>query len=226
MIDFSLILPSRERTHLLKGLLASISKATADTSRIECLVAVDADDSESVNASEGLKNQYPWLTVVVGERQDNFSDGYYNRLANLSTGRYVQALNDDVEFVTPHWDRIAITVLKDYQERHPDGILYGFPADSGYGYACFPLLSRQAVDAMTWFFHPEFSCWGADIHLHEIYSLAERVLHLPYKLNHAQQNDAVHQRLGAISHYNFGSAAGESLRLKSHLSTSTSFTPK
>jgi hypothetical protein len=72
---------------------------------------------------------------------------------------------------------------------------------------------------MTWFFHPEFHAWGADIHLHDVYARVNRVVCLPYHFKHERQNDAVHARMGQISTYNYGSAVGEAMRLADIIAT-------
>lgn len=219
-MNFSIILPSRERINLLENLLKSIAKNTKNINETETWIALDWDDSNSIKNIKRLSKTYPFSQFIVTERQNNLSEGYYNKLTKVSTGRFIQVLNDDCEFATLYWDEIAIEVLNKYQKTISDGIVYGKVQDEGYYYSCFPLLSRQAVDAMGWFFHPEMTAWGADIHLYEVYSKANRVIDMPYNINHIshhsgkRKRDHINQRLSKISSYNYASADGESQRLK------------
>jgi hypothetical protein len=222
-MNFSLILPSRERINLLENLLESLLKNTSDIDNIEVWIAFDWDDSQSVKNIKKLSNKFTFTQFLVTDRQNNLSDGYYNRLAKISNGKFVQVLNDDCQIVTNSWDEKAIKVLSEYQKFISDGILYGKAQDEGIGYSCFPLLSRQAIEAMGWFFHPEMTAWGADIHLHEVYSKVNRVIDLPYKVDHISHHtgkrdrDNVNYRLSSISSYNYASADGESQRLRNIL---------
>jgi hypothetical protein len=213
-IDFSLILPSRERIPVLTGLLDSIKDTTLKQDRIECLVCIDWDDRESQAAKRDLEAKYPWLSMITTARQNNMTAGYYTPMALFSNGRYVQVLNDDARFTTPGWDQSALRVLESYKELHPDGILYGRTWDDlGAGYSCFPLLSREAIEAAGWCFHPEFPTWGADIHLHQIYHQLQRIVDMPYSLRHDQQRDHINHRMRDNASYNWGSAPGEAHRL-------------
>ena len=109
-----------------------------------------------------LRQRFPWLDFLATDRQNNLTTGYYDRLAKLSTGRYIQVLNDDCIFVTEHWDVLALNEISKIP--WPDRIFYGRVADDlGCAYACFPLLSRELFNALGWVFHPEFPGWGADI---------------------------------------------------------------
>lgn len=226
-MNFSIVLPSRERLTLLEKFLDSIEQTTSDVSQIEVWIALDWDDAESVNSIRRLNKSYSFSQFLVTDRQNNLSEGYYNKLAKISKGRFIQVLNDDCIFSTKNWDEIAIKTLERYQRHFPDGILYGkVQDDGGHHYSCFPLLSRQAIGAMGWFFHPEMTAWGADIHLYEVYSKVNRIIDLPYMVNHfshhngKRQRDRVNHRLSSISKYNFASADGEANRLRNILKSS------
>ena len=189
--------------------------------RLEVWIAIDWDDTATVQSMRCLRRRYPFsVEFLVTDRQDNLSVGYYNRLAKLCSGEFVQVLNDDCLFVTPQWDRLALGVLREYQRQQPDGVVYGRVLDNaGHPFSCFPVLSREALDLVGWVFHPEFTGWGADIHLYDVYTRVARVVDVPYRLEHRshhtgqRQRDSVNCRLSNISRYNYGSALGESMRI-------------
>lgn len=220
-MDWSLILPTRERLDLLEGLLSSLRATTVRPDLLEVWIAVDDDDEPTVMKIPGFMRDYPFTRFLCVPRQGNMSVGYYNRMARLTQGRYIMALNDDVRFVTSGWDRVGIAALEKFQAEHPDGVCYG-KADDGLkmAYGCFPVLSRQAYFAMGWVFHPEFTSWGADINLHAIMSRVARVVDLPFHLLHLSHHtglrtrDAINERVGQIANYNYACAEGESMRLR------------
>jgi glycosyltransferase involved in cell wall biosynthesis len=220
MKNFSLILPSRERIPLLEKLLASIERTVVRPDAIEVLVAIDDDDPQSLDSVDRLQAQYAWLRFVIMPRQSNVSNGYHNNLAmNISVGRYVMALNDDCYFTTKNWDVFTLMALEDYQRKNPDGIVYGRTKDDlGCGYACFPLLSREALNAMGFFFHCETTTSGADILIHNIYSKVNRVLDLDLcTLIHETPNDELHREYTNRASYNWNCADGEAWRLQNHI---------
>lgn len=227
MIDFSIIFPSRQRTQKLGNLLSSISRTTSDISRVEVLVAVDFDDVETitfVHDHQVNSKVWPWPFVkfFVRERATNFSDQYYTWLYKQSTGRYVQALNDDTLFATKDWDSKVVAELD--RCKHRDGAVYGQCEDCyGAEFCCFPILSREAVDAQGWFFHPGFTAWGADIHLWRIWEALDRVVdlrhlhrveHLSHHCGHDVEPDEVHKRMQALSTFAHETAPMEAKRIE------------
>lgn len=205
-MTFSLILPSRDRVNLLVGLLRSLRDTTADIEAVELLVAVDDDDKATTSAVPGITNAYPFTKFVQCRRATNFSEGYYNHLAKLATGRFLMTLNDDVEFITRDWDRAANAKLSHYKATRPDGILLGAASDStGCSYPCFPMLSREAFEALGWLQHPQFLCWGADTYISRVFHQIDRICPLPFHLkHHCPQNgtrgkDSNHARMRKLS---------------------------
>lgn len=177
---FSILFPTRERLPLLESLLASI--ATNTSGAVEVLAAVDDDDRITLPALARLRKQYLFARFVVGQRQTNFSEGYYNRMAREASGDYLIACNDDCEFMTPGWDKIARDLLEEYLSDKPDRICYGWVEDDlpnrPAGYSCFPLLTKEAVKALGWYFPPTITTWRADFYLWEIFKMAQRICDL------------------------------------------------
>lgn len=224
-VDFSIVFPSRERLPMLTRLLDSLRDTTVRQDRLEVWIAFDWCDTPSVKSISALSREYPFARFYVTDRQENFSVGYYNRLCvQVSSGRYVQALNDDVVFKTPGWDRLALAVLDEYKSRQPDNVVYGLSDDlCGYDYACFPVLSREALNLLGWMFHPEFTTWGADIHLYNVMREVDRIVKLPYVVEHIshhankRERDTLNYRIQNLARYNYASAPGEANRLRNLL---------
>ena len=221
--SWSIILPSRERPDVLNTLLDSIRSTAADPDSLEVLVAIDFDDHSISGKVEEFCSRFPFLRFVTGARQDNFSAGYYNVLARMSRGRFVQAMNDDVRFLTAHWDTLGAKAMEEYADRFPmDRIAYGKCEDGlGTGYACFPTLTREAINALGWFFHPEFRTWSADIHLHAVFAGIDRCTTLPFAVAHERRYDGVHGRMAGLQTSNMGSVPGCVWNLKRFIESGT-----
>jgi hypothetical protein len=212
-MDFSIILPSRGRPALLKQLLESIKETTTRPDRIEVLVAMDDDDFVPFT----LNSDYPFTHFIVGKQQTNFSAGYYNRLAGMSRGRFIHALNDDTVFRTPGWDCIALEALKDAD------LCYGRVDDVrslGGQYCFFPILSRRTVDLLGYFFHPGFPTWGADVHLWRVFHALGLVVNVPIVVEHVshhtgtREQDEVNLRVESLAEYDWGLVETETARFR------------
>lgn len=199
-MTFSIILPTRERIDLLRGLLCSIQRTTLHKDEIEVLIIYDEDDAATDAISGDLPGQFPEFSVRMfkTKRSVNFSRDYYNRLAKEAQGRYLIALNDDAEFVTHDWDQLAIEAIGRFRNHHPDEIFYGWINDNIreriQGACCFPMLSRPAVDVLGYFFNESFNTWGADIWLYTLFEKARRIVRLPMQINHISYHSGLRSR--------------------------------
>src|SRR5205085_2583734 len=89
--NFSLIVPTRQRTDQLARLLESLAATTADPAALEVVLVVDADDRDSI---EFTFERFPIKKVVV---EPGLTMGTLNSKGyEASAGRYLMLLNDDV----------------------------------------------------------------------------------------------------------------------------------
>jgi hypothetical protein len=184
-VNFSIVLASRERSQLLVGLMRSINETTHDLSKIEVLVGIDDDDAESHDAANHITGWYPWVHFFSRPRSNMLNRDYLNWTYDITgrKGRYVIACNDDCAFRTKDWDKIVLEQLDNYVVDKPDGIVYGYISDAllnrqGMNYCCFPLVSKQGVEALGWCMPPDFPAWTADIALWQLYSSVGRICDL------------------------------------------------
>jgi len=191
MVNFSILIPTRNRVSLLKKAFSSIFSLAKDLNNIEVCVACDEDD-KSIGISSELSNFNHFnIHYYFRSRSTNLVKDYYNWLAmNFATGKYLIMCNDDVEFTVQDWDKLTYEKLEDYLKDKPDRIVYGATEDLEYvpfrkeenWFSCFPLLSRESVDAMGHFFDWEYSADNADITLIESFKRINRVLDLRKEL--------------------------------------------
>ena len=186
-MTFSILIPTRFRVNFLQNLLKSIYDSSIHKEEVEIHVTYDSDDA----FTKVIVNDYHEAPVKTyfheRERVKNINHDYYNWMAkNFAIGKYVIMVNDDTLFELHGWDDRAINSLKIWEERFPDGILYGLTEDFEVEasrneinwMSCFPLVSRKVVDILGYIFDPEFIRDGADWALSSTYRSIDRVVNL------------------------------------------------
>jgi hypothetical protein len=134
-LAFSLLLPTRGRVPLVQRLFDSLVATTTDLQRLEVVLYIDEDDSESLDISR------PEFSIVKIVGQLGRTMGAMNRACyDASQGRYVMLINDDAVFRTMSWDARVLEAAA----RFPDGIslIYGNDLDQGKAVPTFPIVSR------------------------------------------------------------------------------------
>ncbi len=203
-MNFSIILASRERVHLLDSLLNSIVTTTGDKNNCEVICVIDNDDRVTRRFLERFQNICPFARFITKDRAHNLNEEYLNwAWRNFATGENIIVVNDDVIFKTPNWDHLAMAHLSRYLSDKPDGIAYGWIQDGLTGragnlnYCCFPLITKRAADVVGFVMPPDFPGWGADIGVYRIYSAINRVceiqgMHLEHISHHTGQRNRDH----------------------------------
>lgn len=216
-MNFSLILPSRNRMDLLSGCLHSFFGKAKHADQIEAWIAFDIDDPSSHQVDEfATKYGYNIRYIKVPRANQRHKD-YHGRLAKLVEGKYVLGLGDDTEVVQHHWDELVANETEKYLANKPDRIAYIYLGDSthvgsnrhaGEG-SCFPMLTVEAIRASECFIPYEIEMWGGDIILFRIYNAVGRILNISDKiqiLHHSPHNrtrpaDELHHTNNVISHH-------------------------
>lgn len=175
--DFSILITTRTRVSMLEKLLKSIYDSTYNKDKVEILVIYDKDDILTdgyvKNVFHTQYGEIPPIETIFHsrERSPNLIKDYHNFYAvNHTQGKYIIFVNDDTLFEMTGWDDRALNTLNEFEKVYPDGILYGTPEDfetmhgrrNDQWVACFPLISKKAIDAMGYAFDPGFVRDGAD----------------------------------------------------------------
>lgn len=182
-MNFSIILPSRERPGLLAQLLDSLKTNTEDIKNIEVIIALDEDDKTDYSFLEN----YKFVTAFRVRRSLNFSKDYYNFLAQKSSGRWIICMNDDGRFETDGWDDLVLGILDNCSN-----VIYGHTQDGMDGfrvkhyepYCSFPLVGRGGYEALGYIFPPRIPIWGANIWTKYLYEQVGSVVKLPIMIKH------------------------------------------
>ena len=186
-MNYSILIPTRFRITFIENLLKSIYDSTLKKEEVEIIIAYDHDDDTTHNIIPNYTTAPIQTCFYRRNRADNINNDYYNWMAlNFAKGKYVIAVNDDTLFEMYGWDDRAFDKLSNFEKVHPDGIIYGITEDleresarqEHNWMACFPLVSKKAIEVLGYMFDPEFFRDGADWALGATYRAIERVVNL------------------------------------------------
>lgn len=162
MANISLLLPTRGRKALLARLFDSLYQTTSDLSRLEVVLCIDDDDTETLDM--GFDPVFH-VRKVVGPRA---TMGAYNTKSfENASGSIVILFNDDIVVRTPGWDQAII----DFDARHEDKIYLAYVNDlfKKKKVGSFPVLSRKACDVLADPFPAPYKGEHIDYHLFDIF---------------------------------------------------------
>jgi hypothetical protein len=151
---------------MLIDLIDSIVSKAKDIQNVEFLIKIDDDDVDSgyvhlLEKSFGKSINYK---IFVETRTDNLSQDYYNYLAKKAEGDLIWALNDDCKLHgSEGWDKIIVDSI--YKRNLNHRIAYINTGVSGHTdiFAPFPILSREAINALGYFHHHLIKTWDGDV---------------------------------------------------------------
>ena len=190
-MKFSLLVPSRERTLEFTRFITSVEKMTRNKEDLEILIAVDNDDFYTQEYVQNIINKYLGvldIQMFIRERTEMLNNDYYNWLASKAKGDYMWVLADDLEIVVPNWDIEVAQEITNFIVKYPDKIFCISikdntppPSHRIPKFPCFPMLSREAIEATGWILFPKTPTWGADYITFCIFDPLDRILKLHNK---------------------------------------------
>ncbi|GEM_PF-1543101 len=176
MINFSFICPTRNRVQRIQRLFQSIIDTTARLDQIEMVLAVDDDDIESQNITCD-KFKITKTILPKGSTMGALNQACFD----VSCGRFVSGMNDDVVIRTKNWDQIALNAFAMY----PDDIVLLHINDMLFQerLCTFPILSRRACLEIG-LCPTDYKRYRIDDHIYDIYNMLaylgyKRILYLP-----------------------------------------------
>lgn len=218
-IDFSLIIPTRNRVSMLKGCLLSFFNKCKRRANNEAIILADHDDTTIRDFSDFILENKMNAKIMLVWRSEMMIRDYNNFGTQCSLGKYIWILNDDFEIVTDDWDTIIKTDIENFCDKNGDRCAYVMVDDSTHGPSgwnclyyqgcCCPIITRETATAMNGIMPWTINSWGGDIQLfHIMQSLHKpRILDLSNKirvLHHSRHNktagiDEINKRVERIS---------------------------
>lgn len=108
----TVLLPTRNRTHLVIPSVESVLSLAKDPTEIEIAVAYDDDDEHSHQLFQSsqwqdLLQKYQAPSCVFQTPRWGYGalHLYYNLMCAQSSGQWLLVWNDDATMLTPHWDQ-------------------------------------------------------------------------------------------------------------------------
>jgi len=171
-------------------MLESFERTTKYKDQIEFFIAIDEGTKEEFN--KWYRDIYSFkVEIVERPKTDDFSNDYYNYLANRCSGKHIIAFNDDAWMRTHHWDHKILHEVKKYgwtiyMLDIPDTARIHY----NNNFPCFPCVSRRAMNTLGFLLHREVPIYPADQFTWAIYNAACRVI--PIR-NVLIQHDHIHE---------------------------------
>lgn len=144
-ILISVMLPTRQRTHLVERSVSSLLETAQDPNCIEICVAYDCDDNES----KQYFNSVQWRNTIGSAQSQVFETpnwgyvnlhNYYNLLAEKSQGQWLFLWNDDAVMKSQAWDQ-QVRANRDFF-----GMLHMGTQNFSSSLTLFPLIPRTWLD--------------------------------------------------------------------------------
>lgn len=146
------MVPSRGRVAHLAKSIDSLRKLATDPKDFEVLVWVDDDDQPTIDFVSNPGFVYPsgpTTKCLVGPRGRGYADlhTYYNRLCEISSGRFLFLWNDDALMLSTGWDR----EIAKHDGGQPCYLHSGLRDTRGRDTYLFPIVHRSWYDKMGHF---------------------------------------------------------------------------
>lgn len=189
-IDFSIILPTRDRPKLLVNLFKSLEDTTKNLDKIEVILYLDPEDKESFKVSSTKFK----IKKIVG--QNDTMGNITRRCFEETCGKYIVLLNDDIIIRTLDWDMAVLDAFSKF----PDEIAMVYPNDLYYRkrMCCFPILTRKVAILLDNIVPKEYGRHSIDSHIFDIF----------YKLTKKGFKRAIYLKRVVFEHMNLSVISG------------------
>jgi len=216
MFRTSMLVPTRERPHMLENFIQSVLLNTKFIENINIYFICDDDDTLTQEHVEIIKKRTPQVEIhlLCRPRSEMLNEDYYNFAARQADGDLLWILADDLIIVQPNWDEHVDRVAQSAFNAWPDRVVCFSlrdntppPSHKIPKFPCFPMLTPQAMKSLGgWILHPKVPTWGADYVTYCIFEPIGRLiqLHDTNYLNHVSWHnkqvavDHINERIGQI----------------------------
>ena len=194
-MDFSLIVPHRERIKPVITYVQSIDRTVKDPSKIEIIFILDDNHPPTEDNIKNLQIRYKHLNIkyYIRSRTPYTNKDYYNYGAQYAQGKYIWVNADDLVMLQHHWDERIFNFLETHLKDKKDRIICASikdntpkPSPHLPKFPCFPLFSREVLEVLGYILYPKIPTWGADYIAYQIFHPIHRLLEIQDKcyINH------------------------------------------
>ena len=151
----SVLIPTRGRVNRLERCIKSFETNTEDHSKIELICKVDEDDIETISFLTDYKSDI-LIKFIVSPRNNGYGSlhDFYNKMAELSEGKFLYIFNDDIYMDTFGWEKIVeqnsntfcILAHNTYVEANSPKALSGKPHIFTPNYNGNPIFPKKLVE--------------------------------------------------------------------------------
>jgi len=207
-MNFSFCMPTRGIKEPIIKMLDSFERTTKYKKKIEFLFAIDEGKTDICDVVE--QRGYTFSTRFF-ERPitEDFTNDYYNWLADRTVGNIIVGFNDDTWMKTPNWDAKILTTVRQYGckvfmlDQYGCKIFMLDVLDTArmkyrHPFPCFPFISRKSVCGLGWLLHPKIPVYPADKITYDVYSRCERVIpirNIIIEHEHVKETDESKRRM-------------------------------
>ena len=160
----SLLCPTRQRTNKFLRFIKSIIEHTENLNNLELLVLIDEDEkfvSEYENLIEEINLKENFIKLYKKSLKSN--PERMNFLYSKSNGEIILPVNDDMIFLTNHWDNYLRNDFNKCKLHEPFSVW--LRCDRKYTYldaSAFPAVNRNWKNRLGYLSYPEFKNWYQD----------------------------------------------------------------
>ena len=175
-MNFSIVLPSLGNKQQILKMLSSFERTTRYKDKIEFLIAIDEGNSRII--ADVPRGTFSFdITFFERPKTKDFTNDYYNWLADRSTGKNIMVFNDDAWMRTQDWDAKILREIADsrwsiYCLDIPDTARMKYK----HTFPCFPCVSRRAFCTLGFVLCKDIKMYPADKVTFAIYENAQRVI--------------------------------------------------
>ncbi len=159
----SILLPSRERSKKFKRMLDSLIKTCKYPERIEIFLLLDEDDKEIKNYQEIVKNKnYTSISIKVFIKNLKTHAIRNNFLAKKINGSIIFPVNDDMIFISNHWDNVIDKEFSKIDYKKPYCLWISSDIKYRYLHCDYPIINKAWYEKLGYVGSEFFNFWYLD----------------------------------------------------------------
>ena len=172
-MNLSVIIAQRGHPEKFDAFMQELRAITSDPATVEVLVVIDDNDNDFLPVHNDIESRHQDFSLKfhVVKQSEHQSKDYWNYLARQAQGRWIIPICCDNKIHTYKWDKMIHEKMAAAAQRLGDDFLLGLTKDNikrrgedpEYpNFSCHPVLSREFVNKMGYFWEERYWTWGCD----------------------------------------------------------------